>query len=101
VNPPELIQLAQQVNLDSEDQFNLRIDFGVACIEHVEHLLTDNAIIECLSIGNEFVSGNFSEIELADAAAKTTEAAKSHPGSSSLIALAALPYLTVWGLLLL
>jgi len=84
MNPPELIQLAKEVNLESEEQFNLRIAFGVACCEHVEHLLTNSSMIEFLAIGKGFVSGEYNEIDLGEAATMASKVARSHPGSSSL-----------------
>jgi hypothetical protein len=84
VNPPELIRLAQEAELDSADQFKLRVSFGVACIERVEHLLTDSSMIESLSIGKAFVLGRCDKHELEEAAVKASTVAKRHPGSSSL-----------------
>lgn len=84
MNPLELTQLAQEVGLDSKDQFKLRIAFGVACIAHVEHLLTDSSVIKSFSVGKAYVSGECNEVDLGEAAAKACEAARSHSGSSSL-----------------
>ena len=84
MNSPELTRLAEEIKLDSADQFNLRISFGIACIERVEHLLTDGSMIEMLAIGKMSVSGKCNEIELEEAAGKASEVARSHPGSSSL-----------------
>jgi hypothetical protein len=53
-------------------------------MERVEHLLTDNSMIEMLAIGKAFVSGKSNERELEEAAVKASEVARSHPGSSSL-----------------
>jgi len=78
--PAELIHLAKEVNLDSQDQFNLRIAFGVACIEHVEHLLTDSSMIEFHALGKGFVSGEYNEVDLGEAAAMASKVARSHPG---------------------
>ena len=84
MNPPELIQLSRDLELDGEDQFKLRVAFGVACIERVEHLLTDHLVINCLSRGKAYLSGEYSEHDLAEAAAKASQLAKSHSGSSSI-----------------
>jgi hypothetical protein len=84
MNPPELIRLAAEFDLESAEQFKLRIAFGVACAERVEHLLTDSMMIEALAIGKAFVLGNCAEHELDEAAAKAANIARSHPGSSSL-----------------
>jgi hypothetical protein len=84
MNPPELIQLAQKVRLGSDDQFRLRIAFGVACIEHVEHLLIDSSVIDSLAVGKAFVAGECDEAALVEAAVNASAAARSHPGTSSL-----------------
>jgi hypothetical protein len=84
MNPPELMKLAEEIDFDSADQFKLRISFGVACMERVEHLLTDSSMIEMLAIGKAFVSGKSNERELEEAVVKASEVARSHPGSSSL-----------------
>ena len=84
MNPPQLTRLAEEIDLDCADQFKLRISFGVACMERVEHLLTDSSMIEMLAIGKAFVSGKCNERELEKAAGKASEVARSHPGSSSL-----------------
>jgi hypothetical protein len=84
MNPPQLMKFAEAIDFDSADQFKLRISFGVACMERVEHLLTDSSMTEMLSIGKAFVSGRSNERELEEAAKKASEVARSHPGSSSL-----------------
>ncbi len=84
MNPPELRRLAQEVDLYGEDQFKLRVVFGVACIERIEHLLTDNSMIDALSIGKAFVSGECNERELEGAASRASQVARSHSGSNSL-----------------
>ena len=84
MNPPELTRFAEEIDLDSAGQFKLRISFGIACMERVEHLLTDGSMIEMLAIGKAFVSGKCNEHVLEEAAGKASEVARSHPGSSSL-----------------
>ncbi len=84
MNPAELTRLARQVNLETEAQFDLRLQFGVACIERVEHLLTDAVIIDLLATGKRFIAGKCDR-ETLDAAARTAaDAARSHAGSNSL-----------------
>jgi hypothetical protein len=84
MNPAELIQLAQEAELDGADQFKLRIAFGIACIERVEHLLTDSSMIDTLSTGKAFVLGECDARELEAAAIKASGIARGHPGSGSL-----------------
>ena len=84
MNPPELTRLARQVDLEAEAQFDLRLQFGVACIERVEHLLTDAVIIDALATGKRFVAGKCDRETLNAAARATANAARSHAGSNSL-----------------
>lgn len=82
--PPELKKLAQDTRLFEEDRFRLRVAFGIACIERVEHLLIDSSIINLLSTGKAFVAGDCSPAELEAAAVEASRIARSHPGSNSL-----------------
>jgi len=65
---PELILLAQKIGLDSEDYFALRVKFGIACIERVEHLLT--AAASALALASSQPGSN--SIDGAGSAAVTT-----------------------------
>ena len=80
----ELKSFAKEIELESETQFNLRIKFGVSCIQRVKGLLTDNQVIEALAIGEKFIRGECGIEELKCAAALATKAAQSHAGSGSL-----------------
>ena len=84
MNSPELIQLSRNLELDREDKFKLRIAFGVACIERVEHLLTDHSLVECLSKGKAFLQLKCSVDDLSVAASKSSELARGHSGSNSI-----------------
>jgi len=84
MNSPELIQLAQSVELDRDDNLLLRVKFGVSCIERVEHLLTNSMVLEVLSVGKAFASGDCDKNDLMLAAKKASELARSHPGSGSI-----------------
>jgi len=84
MNPPELIQLAAKARLDSDDHFDLRVRFGVACIERVEHVLTDNDVVKTLLIGKDYVSGECGVTDLKKAAIRASELASSHAGSGSI-----------------
>lgn len=81
---PELEKYFLLHNLNSEDYFFLRVKFGIACIERVEHLLTNSAVIQTLSVGKSFASDACSRSGLNNAALKAAELAKSHPGSGSI-----------------
>jgi hypothetical protein len=76
MSPAELTRLAEQIKLAHESNFKLRIAFGVACIERVEHLLVDHSIVAALQTGKNFVAGqsNANDVQLA----ADTAAARSH-----------------------
>jgi len=80
----ELEKLANSIDLESEENFNLRIQFGIACIRRVKGLLTDDQIIEAFATGERFVRNDCSLEELDNAATLATKAARSHAGSGSL-----------------
>lgn len=81
---PELKQLARETKLDSDAYFALRVTFGLACIERVEHLLTDDDVINTLTVGKAFALGESSEANLITAATTAAKLARSHPGSGSI-----------------
>ena len=82
--PGELKQVARKANLDADDKFDLRVAFGIACIERVEHLLTDNTVVDALSVGKKFLAGACSRQALKEAAAKAAKASRSQSGTNSL-----------------
>ena len=84
MNPPELIQLAQIVELDNDDNFSLRIEFALACVERVEHLLTDQSVVDTLAIGKTYVAGKSNRAQLQEAAKTASKLARSHPGSGGI-----------------
>jgi len=84
MNPPQLTKLARTIDLDSEEHFNLRIKFGIGCVERVEHLLTDESVLAYLSTGKAFLLNKCTHEELREAALLASKAARSHPGSGSL-----------------
>jgi len=80
----ELESLAKTIDLESEDQFKLRIEFGISCIQRVKGLLTDRQIIKALSVGEKFVNNKCSREELNNASVLAAKTAQSHSGSGSL-----------------
>ena len=80
----ELKELARTIDLDSEDNFELRIKFGIACIQRVKGLLTDDQIIEALAVGERYIQKECSRSELDNAASSAARNAQSHAGSGSL-----------------
>jgi len=84
MNPPELKQFALDIRLDDEECFELRLEFGIACVLRVEHLLTETDVIDALSTGKRFLAGECGKNELSEAAALAAKVARSHAGSNSL-----------------
>lgn len=82
--PPELNRLALDAGLDGETRFDLRLRFGIACIERVEQLLTDDGIIAAFAIGKNFTAGLCDRARLDAAADSAAATARSHAGSNSL-----------------
>ena len=83
MNRPELHSLAREIGLEDAAKRDLRLAFGVACVERVEHLLIDQAVIDALAIGKQFVAGKASSQALAAAAEAAARAAQSHAGTNS------------------
>lgn len=81
MNPPELLALAERLDLASDARFSLRVAFGIACVERVTHLLTDPAVAECLVTGKSWLAGECDEDQLDAAAARAAALAAGHPGS--------------------
>ncbi len=84
VIPAQLQRLAQLAGLDRESRFDLRIRFGLACIERIEHLLSDEQVLAALAVGKQFARGAGGRDELEEAAGRAAAAARSHAGSNSL-----------------
>lgn len=79
---PELINMAEQVKLDSVASTQLRVRFGVACAERVKTSLTDATIIAALQVGKRCAE-KLDEGELQAAAQLAAAACRSHRGSNS------------------
>jgi hypothetical protein len=84
VNPIELIKLADKINLNSKENYYLRVAFGIACIERVQHLLVKDSIIEALNVGKRYLIGEVDKDELSSAAKLAAKEASSHEGSNSI-----------------
>ncbi len=84
MNPPELIKIAQDFGLADDQHFGLRLEFGIACIRRVEHLLTEERMLNALTCGKNYLSGKCSEADLGRATSVAAEVSQSHPGSTSL-----------------
>ncbi|MDB5872024.1 MAG: hypothetical protein JWQ07_1466 [Ramlibacter sp.] len=81
---PKLSQLAAATGLDQPDREPLRLAFGLACVERVQHLLEDPKAIECLAVLRDFVAGRAAATDLARARDAIAEVANRHRGSNSI-----------------
>jgi hypothetical protein len=82
--PSQLAQLAREGAFEREASFRLRVRFGIACIERVEHLLTSSAVVACLAIGKQYLEGNATDVQLSRSATEAAQLATSHAGAASL-----------------
>lgn len=80
----ELDKLAKQIQLESEDSFRLRISFAIACVERVQHLLIDQDILQALETGKRYCAEEADSKQLAEAASRAAEFARSQKGTNSL-----------------
>ncbi|MCJ0763497.1 hypothetical protein [Variovorax terrae] len=81
---PELSRLAVALGLDAADQEPLRLAFGLACAERVQHLLEAPEAVAGVAALRAFVDGRLARPALEEAARRVAEVARSHPGSRSL-----------------
>lgn len=79
-----LDRLACRIQLDAPRHMRLRMAFGHACVTRVEHLLEDQAVVECLAGLGRFLEGSLSEAERQRLAAEAFRLANGHQGSRSI-----------------
>ena len=79
-----LAQLAREIGLDAPGREGLRLAFGLACVQRVEHLLEAPQAIECLAVLRDFVEGRGDAGALAQAREVIAEVANGHRGSQSI-----------------
>jgi hypothetical protein len=84
MNPPELIRLAREIELEDSERRSLRIAFGLSCVERAEHLLTERAVIDCLGVGKAFLKDDVDYAALCKAAEVAADLSTKHAGSNSL-----------------
>ena len=84
MTPAEIKRLADSIDLQSDQRFDLRLAFGIACIERVEHLLTESDVIDAFAVGKAYLNSACGRAELERAASLAAAAARSHAGSNSL-----------------
>ena len=80
----ELSLLARAIGLEQAEHEALRLAFGLACVERVQHLLEDDGAVRCLAVLREHVAGRASRAELAAAEREIAQIANQHRGSRSL-----------------
>lgn len=79
-----LSQLAAKLGLGDPAQRHLRLAFGLACVERVEHLLEDERGKAGLAVLKAFVHGEVDEAALEVAAQELQTVANRHRGSNSI-----------------
>jgi hypothetical protein len=79
-----LAQLASKVGLGDSSQRQLRLAFGLACVQRVEHLLEDDRAKAGLTVLQEFVRGQADEGRLEAVAQELQTVANRHRGSNSI-----------------
>ena len=77
----ELLKRAQALSLEAQEQTNLALEFGVACVQRVRHLIVDSQALDALDDAARFVAGTTDEHAMYRAAQSAAEVAQSHPGS--------------------
>ncbi len=80
----ELARLAAELELSGPDQEPLRLAFGLACVNRVQHLLEEPRAVECLASLRAFVEGRSHPSAFAAAKAEIAAIANSHRGSNSI-----------------
>ena len=79
-----LSHLATSANLDAPTREPLRLAFGLACANRVQHLLEDPQAVECLATLQAFVDGTADRAALDEAREVIAKIANSHRGSNSI-----------------
>lgn len=79
-----LERLARQLDLDDAGNERLRLAFGRACAQRVEHLLEEQEAVDCLASLGRYLDGAIGREPLQQAAAEAARLANRHQGSKSL-----------------
>lgn len=79
-----LERLARQLDLGAADHERLRLAFGRACAQRVEHLLEEQGALDCLASLGRYLDGAISHEQLGRAAAEAARLANRHQGSTSI-----------------
>lgn len=79
-----LARLAREVQLQEPQQCSLRLAFGLACVQRVEHLLEDPAALACLAVLRDKVSAGVAADVWDAARERAALVANQHRGSNSI-----------------
>jgi hypothetical protein len=79
-----LDRLAKELDLDAPANERLRLEFGHACAQRVEHLLEEPAVLECLRGLGSYLEGSVDRSQLERLAAEAARLANQHQGSKSI-----------------
>ncbi|MET0542783.1 MAG: hypothetical protein ABWZ88_13625 [Variovorax sp.] len=82
--PPDLDRLLNILEPAAPENLALRLRFGLACAQHVAHLLEDPEVLACLQTLRRIVDAQAPMSELPALAARADALANRHPGSRSL-----------------
>ena len=79
-----LSRLADEVGLQHDANTRLRLAFGLACVNRVQHLLEDPEAVECVKVLRAWVEGKCGDDALGRAAQGAARIANGHRGSNSI-----------------
>jgi hypothetical protein len=79
-----LARIAREVDLASDSRERLRLEFGQACAQRVQHLLEDPSVLDCLQALGQFLDGVISRAAFDGFVARAAQLANQHQGSKSL-----------------
>ena len=82
--PPDLDSLRRQLEPSTALNLRLRLQFALACVQRVAHLLEDPDVIACLEAFEDLLQRQAPEAEFAALAARADGLANRHQGSRSL-----------------
>ena len=80
----ELLLVAEAAALSDPRNTPLRLAFGLACVERVQHLLEQPGACDCVATLRAFVQGKTDRADLVTAEKEIAAIANSHRGSNSI-----------------
>ena len=79
-----LARIATGVDLHSHSNERLRLEFGYACAQRVQHLLEEPAVVECLRALRQHLDETTDYATFAQFVAESARLANQHQGSKSI-----------------